>query len=111
LLPLWDCSDTVVGVWEMPEGLEFIEFSIEADGFTPLARSEQGFWASCFNFLYECDEPVARLQEAATAVGFRFLDRLLATRQEAENRSDTFEGVNARLQQLVTAIDRESIHA
>src|SRR5262249_39182992 len=40
--PLWDCNDTVVGVWSKPDGPEFIEFSIETeDEYTPLARTEQ----------------------------------------------------------------------
>ncbi len=79
LIPLWDCNGIVVGMWEKPDGAEFIEFSIEADDeYSPLARTEQGLWARQFDFFYESDAPVEKLREAAAAVGFQFLDRYLA---------------------------------
>jgi hypothetical protein len=53
LVPLWDCGDSVTGVW-VRDGLEFIEFSIEApEEHTVLARTEQGLWATVFVHLYE----------------------------------------------------------
>src|SRR5437660_2567633 len=64
LVALWDCNDTVVGVWERPDGPEFIDFSIEADDeYRSLARSEQGFWATQFDFYYECEVPDQELRE------------------------------------------------
>jgi hypothetical protein len=94
-VPLWDHCDTVVGVWERPDGPEFIEYDIEADDhdvYESLARTEQGFWATRFDFLFECDVPIEVLQEAAAAVGFRFLDRHLMSHEAAEGRLGTFEG-------------------
>jgi hypothetical protein len=111
LIPLWDCNDTVLGVWERADGPEFVEFSIERedeDEYTPLARTEQGFWATQFDFYYECDIPPEELREAAAAVGFRFLDRLVAAREAAGSRLGTFEGHWAWLRELVAGIDRES---
>ena len=111
LIPLWDCNDTVVGVWECADGPEFIEFSIEAedeDAYTALARTEQGFWATQFDFYYESDIPDEELRKAAAAVGFRFLDRLVAAREAAGDRLGTFEGHQAWLGELVAGIDRES---
>lgn len=109
LVPLWDDCDAVVGVWERQEGLEFIEFSIEAGGeYTSLARTEQGFWVSQFNFFYECDVALAELREAAAVVGFRFLDLFLVSREAAEQQLSTFEGYRAWLKNLVANVDREA---
>jgi hypothetical protein len=111
LVPLWDCNDTVLGVWERDNGPEFIEFSIESedeDEYTLLARTEQGFWATQFDLYYESDIPDEELREAAAAVGFRFLDRLVAAREAAGDRLGTFEGHQAWLGELVAGIDRES---
>ena len=109
LVPLWDHGDTVAGVWDRADGPEFVEFSIEADDEVwPLARTEQGFWATRFDSLYEADVPVEELREAAAAVGFRFLDRLVASREAAAGRLGTFEGHAAWLRELVAAIDRDA---
>jgi hypothetical protein len=109
MVPLWDHGDTVVGVWGRPDGPEFVEFSIEADDEVwPLARTEQGFWATRFDFLYEAEVSEAGLREAATAVGFRFLGRHLRAREASAGQLGTFEGHAAWLRELVTAIDREA---
>jgi hypothetical protein len=109
LIGLLDCNDTVIGLWEQPDGPEFIKFSVEAvNEFTKLARTEQGFWADQFDFFYECDVLIKELQEAAAVVGFRFLDRYLASRKGAESRLHTFEAHQVWLQQLVAGVDRES---
>ena len=109
LVPLWDSGDTVSGVWEKSDGLEFIEFSIETPNEVDrIARTEQGFWARRFDFLYECDLPDEELQRAAASVGFRFLDRYLASRQAAEERLDTFKGHRAWLREVVATIDQEA---
>jgi hypothetical protein len=109
LIPLWDCNDTVVGVWECADGPEFIEFSIEDDDeYSPLAHTEQGFWATQFDFFYESDAPLAELRDAASVVGFRFLDRYLAAREAAADRLGTFEGHQAWLRDLVAGIDQET---
>jgi len=99
----------VAGVWERADGPEFIEFSIEADDEVwPQARTEQGFWATRFDFLYEAEVPDEELRQAAGAVGFQFLDRLLAAREAAAGRVGTFEGHTAWLRELVVGIDREA---
>jgi hypothetical protein len=111
LVPLWDCNDTVLGVWERADGPEFIEFSIEAedeDAYTALARTEQGFWATQFDFYSEGEIPDEEVREGAAAVGFRFLDRLVAARDATGNQLSTFEGHQAWLRELVAGIDRES---
>ena len=109
LIALWDCNDTVVGVWERPDGPEFIDFSIEADDeYRPLARTEQGFWVTQFDFFYECLTPMEELREAAAAVGYRFLDRHLTAREAAESRLGTFEGHESWLRELVADIDGQT---
>ena len=109
LVPLWDHSDTVSGVWARPDGLEFIEFSIEADNeYESLSRTEQGFWATRFDFLYECDIPLEELRAAAVAVGFRFLGRHLSFREAARDSLRTFEGHRGWLRDLVVGIDRDT---
>ena len=110
LVPLWDRSlnDVVVGIWERPDGLEFIEFSIEAnDEYTPLARTEQGFWATPFDFFFESDAPAQKMGEAAAAVGFHFLDRLRAAREAVDSRLTTFEAHRTWLQAFVAGIDKD----
>ena len=108
-IPLWDCNDAVLAVWNRLDGPEFIKFDIEAwDEYTPLARTEQGFWATQFDAYYESEAPVEELREAATAVGFQFLDRQLTARDAAESRLGTFDGHRTWLKELVTTIDRES---
>jgi hypothetical protein len=108
LIPLWDSGDTVFGVREESDGLAFIEFSIETpDEFESVARTEQGFWVTPFDFLYECDLPDEELQRAAASVGFRFLDRHLVSREEAGERLDTFKGRRSWLRELVETIDQE----
>ncbi|MDQ0042450.1 hypothetical protein J2W33_003357 [Variovorax boronicumulans] len=108
LIPLWDSGDIVFGVWEKADALEFIEFSIETpEEFELVAKTEQGFWAARFDFLYECDLPDEDLQSAAASVGFRFLTRQLASREEAGERLDTFQGHRAWLRELVAEIDRD----
>lgn len=109
---LWDHCDTVVGVWGRPDGPEFIEYDIEADNpddYEPLARTEQGFWATRFDFLSECDVPVNELREAAAVVGYQFLDRHLASREVNAAGLTTFEGHTAWLRELVREIDRETV--
>lgn len=109
LVPLWDRDSRVAAVWRQPDGLAFIEFSIEDPGaFEVLARTEQGFWASRFDFLYECDLAIETLQQAAESVGFRFLDRHLASREAAEHGLASFAAHRAWLHGLVAEIDREA---
>jgi hypothetical protein len=109
LVPLWDRDDSVIGVWERPDVLEFIEFSIEAhDEYTSLARTEQGFWATQFDFFSECEVPLDELRDAAAAVGFRFLDRQLAAREAVGSRLGTFETHEAWLRGWAATVDRES---
>ena len=53
-------------------------------------------------------EPVKELREAAAAVGFRFLDRHLSSREAAAGQLGTFEGHDEWLRALVAEIDRDS---
>jgi hypothetical protein len=109
LVPLWERDSRVVAVWRQHDGLAFIEFSIEHPGtFEMLARSEQGFWASRFDFLYECDLAVETLRAAAECVGFRFLERHLASREAAEDGLTSFAAHRAWLRGLVAQIDGEA---
>ncbi len=109
LIPLWERYETVFGAWERDDGPEFIEFSIETpDEFESLARTEQGFWATQFDYFYECDEAIEDLREAAAAVGFRFFDRYLSSRLEAESRLGTFDAHDAWRKEVVAGIDLDS---
>ncbi|MCT8173482.1 hypothetical protein [Variovorax sp. CY25R-8] len=109
LVPLWERDSRVAAVWHQHDGLAFIEFSIEDPGaFEVLARSEQGFWASRFDFLYECDLAIETLRAAAECVGFRFLERHLASREAAEDGLTSFAAHRAWLRGLVAQIDGEA---
>lgn len=90
--------------------LEFIRYCFGSpDEYAVLARTEQGFWATVFDFLYETDAPLVQLREAAGIVGFRFFDRFLSVREKAE--LGTFELHQAYLNGLVTDVDREVAQA
>jgi hypothetical protein len=109
LTPLWDCGDSVTGVWVRDGRLEFIEFSIEdPNKYTVLARTEQGLWTTVFANLYEDRSDLApeAFGDAAAAVGFRFLDRLVACYGSAD--VSTFESHAAFVRSLVAGIDSES---
>ena len=110
LAVLWEWSERVTGVRRRRSGLEYIRYGLgRPEEYELLARSEQGFWAAQFDFLYECEAEPDELREAAAAVGFRFLDRYLASREAAEEDVlGTFEGHRAWLRKLVAGIDRES---
>jgi hypothetical protein len=87
--------------------LEFIRFSFGfPEEYEVLARTEQGFWATQFDFLYECDAPLDELHEAASIVGFRFLDHLILACEKTN--LDTFELHRTWLRNLVLGIDEES---
>jgi hypothetical protein len=104
--PLWEFCERATGIRKRRGGLEFIRYSFGSpEEYTVRARTEQGFWATVFDFLYESDAPLDALQSAADVVGFRFLGRLLAVRGEAE--LGTFESHGAYLRKLVVGIDRE----
>ncbi|MES2248722.1 MAG: hypothetical protein V4645_15700 [Pseudomonadota bacterium] len=111
-VPLWDRSSRVTGVRAHPGGLEFIEFSVEDPrAFERIALTEQGFWTTRFDALYENDVPEDALHEAARRVGFRYLDRHLVAREEAEERLNTFSDHSLWLQGLVASIDQQAAGA
>lgn len=111
-VPLWDRGSRVTGVRAHLGGLEFIEFSVEDPrAFERIALTEQGFWATRFDALYENDAPEGVLHEAARLVGFRYLDEHLAAREEAEERLSTFSNHRLWLQGLVADIDRQASEA
>lgn len=111
-VPLWDRDSRVTGLRAHPEGLEFIEFSVEDPrAFDRIAGTEQGFWATRFDALYENDVPESVLHDAARLVGFRYLDQHLAAREEAEDQLHTFSDHRVWLQDLVAQIDRQAREA
>ena len=104
--PLWEFSERVTGVWRRGISLEFLRFSFgDPQEYEVLARTEQGFWAVVFDFLFEDEGLTEELREAAVAVGFLFLDRLVTAREEAE--LGTFELHRKYLRGLVAGIDCE----
>jgi hypothetical protein len=107
--PLWEYAEQVTGVRRRDEGLEFVQYGFDQqDAFTVLSRTEQGFWATRFDRLYEGDVSFEVLRAAALVAGFRFLEKLLSSRDAAETKSQlgTFEGHNAWLKKLVEDIDQ-----
>ena len=109
LAPLWDCGDSVTGVWIRGGRVDFIEFDIEAVAeYRVLAHTEQGLWATVFVNLYEDRDDLGSeaFRDAARAVGFRFLDRLVAAYDSAD--VSTFDAHEAFLGSLIGAIDGES---
>lgn len=109
LVPLWEQDGRVCGVWEVDGGLAFVEFSIELpDAFELVARTEQGFWATRFDFLVECEVSGPLLEEAACRVGFRFLERQLDAMDEAGSQLGSFLGHRSWLNELVAGIDRDA---
>jgi hypothetical protein len=105
--PLWVFCEVATGVRRRPGGLEFIEYSFGVPNkYRVLAHTEQGFWATVFDFLYEGEAPEEELRAAAAAVGFQFLDRLLTAREEDD--LGTFELHQAYLRRLVAGIDCEA---
>ncbi|PIF73502.1 hypothetical protein CLU95_0596 [Variovorax sp. 54] len=111
-VPLWDRGSRVTGLRAHPEGLEFVEFSVEDPrAFERVALTEQGFWVTQFDVLYENDVPESVLHEAARLVGFRYLDQHLAAREEAEEQLQSFSDHRLWLQGLVADIDRQASEA
>ncbi|WP_390343273.1 hypothetical protein ACFJIS_22550 [Variovorax boronicumulans] len=111
-VPLWDRSSRVTGLRAHPDGPEFVEFSVEDPrAFERIALTEQGFWVTRFDVLYENDVPESVLHEAARRVGFRYLDRHLTAREEAEERLNTFSDHRLWLQGLVASIDQQAAGA
>ena len=109
LLPLWDCCDSVTGVRASDRRLEFIEFSIESsEEYTVLAHTEQGLWATVFVNLFEDKDYLApdAFREAASTVGFRFLDLLAASYYSAD--TSTFAAYGRFRANLIGTIDAMS---
>jgi hypothetical protein len=101
-IPMWECTEEVVGVRQTPDGLEFLAWNLESvDPPHRLARSEQGllFWLFSYLIEYEeWDDEVAalnRLRDAAAAVAFRYFDRLWAFMLQHGERIDYREMVRA----------------
>jgi hypothetical protein len=107
--PLWDCCNSVTGVWEKDGRLEFLEFSIEDrdDEYTVLAHTEQGLWATVFADLYEDRDKMvpAEFMAPARLVGFRFVDRVVV---RDEGAVATFEGRHEWLRKVVATMEHDS---
>jgi hypothetical protein len=105
----WECSDTVTGVRQQIDGLEFIEFGFEwQDTAQRLARTEQGFWATQFNFFLECDAPFSELRAAAATVGFRYLDALIQPCEPTETMGHSPDWYETWLRDQIVEIDRQA---
>jgi hypothetical protein len=105
--PLWDCGNSVTGVWVKEGQLEFVEFSIEDyEEYTVLAHTEQGLWATVFADLFEDRDKLApdEFEAPARLVGFRFVERVVV-RDEAAVA--TFEGRQGWLRGVVESIEGE----
>lgn len=106
VLALWDIGDQVIAVRTRANGLEYICFSIEApDEVEPLAMTEQGFWATQFDFMYELDMEIETLHAIADTVGYRFLQMQLDSRTAVESQLASSSGHGAWLSELVASID------
>jgi hypothetical protein len=106
-IPLWECTETVVGCRPTAAGMEFLDWYLEsADPPEVIARSEQGLYFWLFSYLIEDqdwdDELAARreLAEAATAVGFRQLAEVEAFQQEFGRRHDYAELLQVAVQRM-----------
>lgn len=109
LIPLWDDGDRVYALRNTDAGPEFIRFSIEdAQSADVVARTEQGFWADRFDFLYETDAPLDDMQAAADAVRFREFETYLAAREAFEDRPDNFPPHRMWLAQTIAEIERRT---
>lgn len=106
VLPLWDIGDQVIAVRAQASGLEYICFSIEApDDVERLATTEQGFWATQFDFMYELDLEIEILHAIAQAVGYRFLQMQLDSRTAVEDQLASSLRHEMWLSELVASID------
>ncbi|QWF15101.1 hypothetical protein [Lysobacter capsici] len=106
VLALWDIGDQVIAIRVRTSGREYICFSIEApDEVEPLATTEQGFWATQFDFMYELDMEIETLHAVAEAVGYRFLPMQLDSRAAMEARPDAAHRHGQWLSELVASID------
>lgn len=106
LLPLWDIGDQMIAVRAHASGLDYICFSIETpDDVEQLATTEQGFWATQFDFMYELDMEIETLHAIARAVGYRFLQMQLDSRTAVESQLVSSSRHDAWLSGLVASID------
>ncbi len=101
-VPLWECTETVVGCRRETGGLVFLDWYLESlDPPERLARSEQGLLFWLFSYLAEWEEwdseeaALGRLREAAAVVGFRYFEQLWAFTLEHGRRPDYRERVIA----------------
>ena len=106
VLPLWDIGDQVIAVRAQASGLEYICFSIETPGeVEQLATTEQTFWATQFDFMYELDIEIEALHAIARAVGYRFLQMQLDSRDAVESQLVSSSRHGEWLSELVASID------
>jgi hypothetical protein len=86
---LWECGDTITGYWKRARKIEFVEFDIEAPKEqVVIGHSAQALLGWTFFWLVEDEDwddreaTLARLREAAQAVGFAHLDDVLRVQRE-----------------------------
>ena len=81
--PIWETGTLQTGLI-LGEPLKFIQLTVEdPDDFHVISESEQGLLADLFIDLVEDDNGQEELQEAAEAVGFRYLEDVLKFRNSA----------------------------
>lgn len=92
LVPLWSFAGGVQGIWEAHGALEFIDYDEEhPETFEVVAHTEQGFLAWMFIQLHEDNwdypEDMARLADAADAVGFLYWREWVASFETVEDHA------------------------
>jgi hypothetical protein len=101
-LPLWECTETVIGCRPDAGGLVFLDWYLESPAPPErIARTEQGLLFWLFSYLLEDEEwdseeaALERLRKAAVAVGFRHFESLWGVVLEHGQRPDYRERVEA----------------
>jgi hypothetical protein len=106
-VPLWECCDSVTGVWERDGRLGFLEFSIEDPReYRAISNTEQGLLADLFLKLYEDRDDLGLddFREPARLIGFRFLDEMVTAYEGAPHA--TFEAQKSFQRDFLARIDR-----
>src|SRR5262245_54671506 len=101
-VPLWECTETVIGCRREAGGLVFLDWYLESlDPPERIARTERGLLFWLFSYLIEDEEwdseeaALGRLREAAASVGFLHFDHLWAFALEHGRQPDYRERVEA----------------
>jgi hypothetical protein len=106
-VPLWECTESIVGCRPTQDRLEFLEVDVEDPGAaTAIAQSEQGLLFWLFSYLIEdqqwddVEATKRELKAAAQSVGFRYFDEVNAFQREFGSRTDYDSLLRARSLEL-----------